>query len=101
MKYYSDKLRKFFSTEQECLEEEEKCLAREKEEEERKNKLATERKTRAKEVEEAFKNVRKAQDTYHKLINDFVKDYGSFHMSISDSIDTPFFDTLFDEFFKL
>lgn len=99
MRYYSDKLKKFFQTEQECLEEEEKCLAREKAEEEQKTKLAEERKIRAKEVEEAFKDMRKAQDSYYKLLNKFIDDFGSFHMSISDSLEAPL--SLFDKWFKL
>lgn len=85
MKYFSDILNKVYNTEKECKEAEEQYLSKKKAEEEAKQKLTEKRKERAKEVEEAFKNVREAQKHYDELLKAFVKDYGSFHMSFSES----------------
>ena len=44
------------------------------------DKLKSERADRAKEVEDAYKH-------YYELLHAFVKDYGSFHMSLSTADD--------------
>jgi len=73
MKYYSEKTRDLYETEEELKAAEkakdEEILA----EQEKRNARAK----RAKEVEEAYLN-------YQKLLKDFIKDYGSYHMSIKD-----------------
>lgn len=81
MYIYSEKTKKRYETVEECLNAEaefEKALAEEKA---HKEKLATERKDRAKEVEEAFKKA-------NTLLNNFVKDYGSFHFTFGNETDT-------------
>ena len=83
MKYYSEKTKNFYDTEKELNKAEEKfdvALAAEKEKREQ-------RSARAKEVEEAYKN-------YQKLLKDFIKDYGSYHMSLTSG------DSIFDYFFN-
>lgn len=73
MKYFSEKTKKVYD-DVEALE------AAEKEFDEREAKalaLREERKTRAKEVEEAYKH-------YLELRAKFIEDYKSFHMSITD-----------------
>lgn len=75
VKYYSDKTGKYY-------ESEEKALAAE-------NKLAelkSEREKRAKEVEQAFIDAKEARGKANKLLNAFVKDYGSFHTTIKEPI---------------
>lgn len=74
MKYYSETLKKIFDT-PEDLKKAEKAHKEKLAVEEKKR---AERSARAKEVEEAYK-------AYKKLLDDFVKDYGSFHMTINDS----------------
>ena len=74
MYIYSEKTKKRYDTVEECEAAEREFEVAIAEEKERKEKLATERKDRAKEVEEAFKKA-------HALLNDFAKDYGSFHFS--------------------
>lgn len=85
MKYYSEKTRGFYETEEELKAAEkakdEEILA----EKEKRNARAK----RAKEVEEAYLN-------YQKLLKEFIKDYGSYHMSIKD--DRSLFDMFFDNF---
>ncbi len=74
MRYYSDTLKKLYETEEELKKEEaafeEKHALELKKKEERAN--------RAKEVEEAYKK-------YLDLRSKFVKDYGSYHMTITEN----------------
>lgn len=99
MKYYSDELKEFFPTEEECLEAEKKHLKELDEKKKAQEKLSVERKARAKEVEDAMKAARDAQKKYNELLCKFVDDFGSFHFSISDKVDNSWF-SLFDSFFK-
>lgn len=109
MKYYSEKLKKLFDTVDELKdaekEFEEKQLVKKQELEVKK--------TKAQEVEDAYKNyiqvtkdanqkVTEAYNQYLTLRNAFVKEYNSFHMSYRDSVDatnTSIWNSLFD-FFK-
>ncbi|MBO7732410.1 MAG: hypothetical protein J6S67_07650 [Methanobrevibacter sp.] len=89
MLYYSEKSKKFYKTEEELKEAEEAFDAERAEIDKR----AAEKKSRAQEVEKAYKHaeevrktaaemIREADKEYYTLRNEFVKDYGSFHMSI-------------------
>lgn len=92
MKYYSEKLKKLFDTEKELRSSEKEFELLEAE---KKKKLEL-KKARAKEVEDAYKayatKVKEAElenkklyDEYLKLRNEFVSDYGSYHMSYTES----------------
>lgn len=61
------------------------------------NKLSLEKKTRADAVAAAYKTVKDAEKAYLKLRNEFVKDYGYFHMTYRDSDAIPNVD-IFDMF---
>ena len=50
-----------------------------------KEQLANTRKERAKAIEEQYKKVVEARNEYKKLVDDFTKDYGSFHMSVKSN----------------
>ena len=83
MKFYSEMLNKLFDSEKDLIkaetqtrEAEAKALAAEK------AKKAA-RTTRAKEVEAALKAANEAQSKAMKLLRDFTRDYGYFHMSYS------------------
>ena len=91
MKYYRESLKRVFDTTEE-LEDAEKKLEEEKKE---KAALAEVKKTRATEVEEAYKKtiearkqaqelIRKADEEFEALKKKFIDDYGYFHMSFSD-----------------
>lgn len=100
MKFYSEKTNKYYDTEKECLSAEkdyEEKLAAEKA---KKEELSNARKTRANEVEEAYKQAIDAQNKYRKLLSSFCKDYGNFHMTIKTGEENPFnmFYGLFDRF---
>lgn len=90
--YYSKLLSKPYDTLNELMEAEEGYRKANEE----KLRLADERKTRAKEVEDSYAKVmeakrkandeiRKAEAEYRKLLGAFVKDYGSYHMTYSNS----------------
>lgn len=93
MKYYSEVLKKTFDSETECLDAEKKHQLEVEEAEKKKAEITKVRKERAKEVESAFKAVKEAQKKYNKLLSNFVKDYGAFHMTLATE-DT--FDDIFD-----
>ena len=85
MKYYSEEMKRFFDTEEECMtaeaayEEELENARRAKAE------AAERRKARAQEVELARDELIKARDNFNKVLNDFCKDYGTYHFSINES----------------
>ncbi len=105
MKYYSTVLNKLFDTveqlqeaEAKKKEEEEKALAIQKEKEEQKKLLKAQREERAKEVEQAFKDVQKAQKKANELLTKFCDDYGTFHTSLNGSAFEDFFNVFWDLF---
>lgn len=109
MKIYSEKTNKEYATVEECLEAEKafdnevaaKKAAEEKALVERKAKqeaLAAERKTRAVEVEDAYKAILEARKAYQEKLDAFVRDYGQFHMTLKTGDGNPF--DLFDGFFS-
>ena len=101
MKIYSEKTNKEYATVEECLKAEEafdkaeaekkaakeKALAEKKAKEE---KLVVERKERAKEIEDAMKAVKEAEDKYRELLNAFIRDYKSYHYTTTDPDAFPF-----------
>ena len=90
--YYSKLLKKPFDTLEELKAAEEEYNKANAE----KIKLAEEKKAAAKEIEEAYKKamdtrklasqmIQEADAEYMKLRNDFIKKYGSYHVSVYDS----------------
>ncbi len=95
MRFYSEKLNKMFDTWEACAEAEsaqEKAVA---EAEAKKKALAEERANRAKDVEEAYRKAIEAKREYDKILQEFLKDYGSFHATFKTT--DPFFG-IFDWF---
>lgn len=99
MKYLSEKTNKVYGSVKE-LEAAEKAFDLKKVEEDKKNSA---RKERAKEVEEAYKSLLKARKNYNELVDKFIKDYGSYHYSLTsnDISDINTFSDFIDEIFKL
>ena len=106
VRYYSDRLNRFFDTmeeankaefkakEQENLEkiQKEKAL---REEKERKEALAAERKAAAMKVEAARKEMEKANKVFKDTLSEFIDKYGAYHFSTSNPDEIP---SLFDLF---
>lgn len=84
MKYYSDITKKFYDTVKECEKAETDYKASKEKEKAAKEKKAAERKKRASEVEDAYFAMIEAQNVYNKLKNEFIKDYGYYHVSYSN-----------------
>lgn len=106
MKYYSEKLNKVFDTERECMEAEFKVKEQEnlvriqkekalREEKEKKEALAAERKVMADKVETARKAYLDAQKAYRNELEAFCKKYGTYHYTVTDADEVP---SLFDVF---
>jgi SMC interacting uncharacterized protein involved in chromosome segregation len=96
MKYFSEKTKKFYPSESECVAAEAEFDAKMAKIAEEKKKLAEARKERAKEVEDAYKEMqvlikaaREGEKRFIELRNKFVKDYGSFHMTVSNPEAVP------------
>lgn len=71
-KFYSEDLKRYFDSEEECVKAEEKF----REEHALEIKRREERAAKAKEVKDAYKN-------YLVLRDAFIKEYGSYHMTIT------------------
>ena len=84
--YYSDITKKYYESEKDLVAAENEVIKAQKAAEE-KNKA---RKTRAQEVENAYKVAVDAQKKYLELRNQFIKDYGAYHTTINDIIDQIF-----------
>lgn len=98
MKYYSEVTHKFYDDAKSCSQAEKEFT----EEQERKaaeaKKKADERKARAKEIEDAHAASVAAKKHEVDLINDFIKDYGSYHCTYSNVEDS--LNNIFEEFFR-
>ena len=85
MKFYSEKLDVLFDDEKSLVKAEEEHDVRVAAEKAKQEQLANTRKERAKAIEEQYKKVVEARNEYKKLVDDFTKDYGSFHMSVKSN----------------
>lgn len=90
MRFYSDALRKVYDTQEEL----------EKAEAELSNKKKA-REARAKEVEEAMDEARKANEHAREVLSQFCKDYGAYHKTITKASDLSPFSWFEDFFFNL
>lgn len=101
MRILSEKTGKEYQTVEECVAAEKEFDEAVAAEKARKENLAKERKERANEVEEAYKAVLEAQKAYKAKLDAFVKDYGSFHMTLKTGDLNPFdnFSHLFNFWF--
>lgn len=106
MKFYSETTKMFYPTFKECEAAEKEAEKQKKEEKAKKEKLSAERKARANEITEALKKVYEDCNKYQNLVKDFVKDYGSYHYSITTDNynDSPlgfsWIDFFSDDFFR-
>lgn len=96
MKYYSEKLNVIYDSQADLEEAELAAEKAQKEKEERENKLRTERKARADEIKAALEQIETALKGYYDLVQKFVRDYGSFHLTVDEK---SYFPSLFNMFF--
>ena len=83
MKYYSEMTKKFYESEADCKQAEEKELAK-------KENLANQRKAAAEQIDKLREEYKKAYDAYQDAtkayrdgLSDFCKKYGSYHYTVS------------------
>ena len=89
MKYYSELTKKLYDSKEE-LTKAEVALTKTK----------ADRAERTKEVEKALKEANEASKKANKLLNEFVKDYGSFKTTIKDTDEDSYnLWSIFDKFF--
>lgn len=94
MRFYSDVCHKLFDSQEE-LQKAEKALTQKNDGEAKKK---AERKADADKVQAAYDKVVEDCKEYNKLVNEFVKKYGSYHKTI----DTPIkFGDIFDSFWDI
>ena len=77
MKYFSEKTKKMYDK-VELLQEAEKEYDKAHEVELKK---IQQKKDRAKEIEKAYNDAKEACNKYNELVNKFIEDYGSYHIS--------------------
>lgn len=82
MKYFSEITEKVYDTTEELETAEKEVLDEQKAQEEKLAKRAE----RAKEVEEAYALAADVKEQADKLLNEFLKDYGSFHTTIKTPV---------------
>ena len=101
MKILSEKTGKTYATVDECMAAEKEFDEAFEAEKKKKEELASNRKARATEVEEAYKAISVAKKNYYKVLQNFIKDYGSFHMTLNTGDVNPYddFDRIFDFWF--
>lgn len=97
MKIISEKTGLEYASVEECVNAEKEYDEKIAAEKAKKEALDNQRKNRAIEVEDAYKAVLTAQKAYKEKLNAFVKDYGSFHMTLKTGDGNPF--DLFESFF--
>lgn len=94
MRFYSDVCHKLFESQEE-LEKAEKALVQKNDKEAKKK---AERKADADKVQAAYDKVIEDCKEYNKLVNEFVKKYGSYHKTINTPIK---FSDVFDSFWDI
>ena len=77
MKYFSEKTKKMYD-DVDALQKAEKDYDKAHELEEKKTQ---EKRNRAKDIEKAYEEARQACGKYYDLVNKFINDYGSYHIS--------------------
>ena len=111
MKYYSEKLNKFYDTADACQKAEFEAKEKEnlekikKERElalakEQKEKALAERKAAAETVESARKAFNEARKGYYDELNKFCQKYGTYHYTTDGKDEIPSLFDLFDNLFK-
>lgn len=98
MKYFSEITEKVYDTPEELEAAEKEVLDEQKAQEEKLAKRAE----RAKEVEEAYALAADVKEQADKLLNEFLKDYGSFHTTVKKPVKRiNIFDDWFNSFFDI
>lgn len=94
--YYSDVTKKYYESEDALNAAEAEVIKAQKAAEEK----SKARKARAKEVDDAYNAAVEARNKYVNVLNQFLKDYGSYHSTISSVKENKSTIDLFDDIIK-
>lgn len=99
MRYYSELTKCFYDEAKEC-EKAEKLFKEEKAKKEAEAlQKSNERKEAAKKVEEAYDKLSAARKEYQKVLSDFCKDYGYYHVSLDKNGIADWVDSFWERWF--
>ena len=102
MKYVDEYTNKMYDNANDCIAAEKEYVAMKQKKQQEQEQKAAERKARAAEVEEARKAMNTAQHKYHEVLEAFIKDYGSYHLSLKgEDAENFIVPTLFDFFNRI
>jgi len=99
MRYYSELTKKFYDEAKECEKAEELFKEEKAKKEAEALQKSNERKEAAKKVEEAYEKVVVAQKEYKKVLSDFCKEHGSFHMTLNKDGILDWIDSFWESWF--
>ena len=97
VKIYSDVTKKFYDDEAAALKAEEEVEARTKEKTARRKQMADIVDVKRTACERARVAYEKAREEYHDALDNFCKEYGSYHYTVTDKD----LDTIFDSWLRL
>ena len=89
MKFYSETLNRLFDSQEACVQAENEHTKQLEEKAAKEKALANKRAERAKIVEDLHQTAVEAKQAYDKALQEFLKDYGSFHTTLKTT--DPFF----------
>lgn len=99
MRYYSELTKKFYDELKECEKAEEAFKEEKAKKEAEALQKSTARKEAAKKVEEAYEKVVAAQKEYRKVLSEFCKEHGSFHMTLDKDGILDWMDSFWESWF--
>ena len=95
VKIYSDVTKKFYDDEAAALKAEEEVKTRAEEKTARRKQMANTVEVKRTEYEQARKACKQARDEYYEVLDNFCKEYGSYHYTITCKDLNAAFDSLF------
>lgn len=98
MKYYSELTKRFYDSEEACINDEHKMREEIEAAENEKRKTAETRRQRAAEVDKARENYITARKQYNEVLSKFCEDYGSYFYSSTTDNCSELVKTFFDVF---
>lgn len=99
MRYYSELTKRFYDEAKECEKAEEAFKEEKAKKEAEALQKSTARKEAAKKVEEAYEKVVAAQKEYRKVLSEFCKEHGSFHMTLDKDGILNWMDSFWESWF--
>ena len=100
MRIISEKTHKTYNTPEECIADEEAFDKEQAKIKEQQIEIANAKREKAKAVEEAYAAAVKSQQEFLKLRNEFIEEYGYFHMTYRNKVDFPSINNMLGAFIE-